>query len=72
MVDVVIEVLDARIPEASCNPMIEDLRRHRQRPCLKVPEQGRPCRPGRDGGLAGPLQSPARCQGRGAVVQEAR
>ncbi|MCW5614182.1 MAG: ribosome biogenesis GTPase YlqF [Rhodocyclaceae bacterium] len=36
MVDVVIEVLDARIPEASCNPMIEDLRRHRQRPCLKV------------------------------------
>lgn len=36
VVDVVIEVLDARIPEASCNPMIGDLRRHRQRPCLKV------------------------------------
>lgn len=36
VVDVVIEVLDARIPEASCNPMIDDLRRHRQRPCLKV------------------------------------
>lgn len=35
-VDVVIEVLDARLPEASRNPMIEELRRHRQRPSLKV------------------------------------
>ena len=34
--DVVIEVLDARLPEASTNPMIEQLRLHRQRPCLKV------------------------------------
>ena len=34
--DVVIEVLDARAPEASCNPMIRELREHRQRPCLKV------------------------------------
>ena len=34
--DVVIEVLDARLPEASRNPMIEELRRHRQRPCLKI------------------------------------
>ena len=34
--DVVIEVLDARIPEASRNPMIEDLRMQRQRPCLKI------------------------------------
>jgi len=34
--DVVIEVVDARIPEASCNPMIGELRRHRQRPCLKI------------------------------------
>ena len=34
--DVVIEVLDARLPEASCNPMIEELRLHRQRPCLKI------------------------------------
>lgn len=34
--DVVIEVLDARIPEASCNPMIHELRRFRQRPCLKL------------------------------------
>ena len=34
--DVVIEVLDARAPEASCNPMIKDLREHRQRPCLKI------------------------------------
>ncbi len=35
-VDLVIEVLDARIPLASSNPMIESLRRARQRPCLKV------------------------------------
>ncbi len=34
--DVVIEVLDARLPEASCNPMIRELRLHRQRPCLKI------------------------------------
>lgn len=34
--DVVIEVLDARIPEASHNPMIEELRRYRQRPNLKI------------------------------------
>lgn len=35
-VDVVIEVLDARLPEASQNPMIEQLRLFRQRPCLKI------------------------------------
>jgi ribosome biogenesis GTPase A len=35
-IDVVIEVLDARLPEASGNPMIAELRRQRQRPCLKV------------------------------------
>src|SRR5262245_27809915 len=34
--DVVIEVLDARLPMASSNPMIDELRRHRQRPCLKL------------------------------------
>ena len=34
--DVVIEVLDARLPEASSNPMIHELRRHRNRACLKV------------------------------------
>ncbi|MEO8838521.1 MAG: ribosome biogenesis GTPase YlqF [Herbaspirillum sp.] len=34
--DMVIEVLDARLPQASCNPMIETLRQARQRPCLKV------------------------------------
>ena len=34
--DVVIEVVDARLPEASTNPMVHELRRHRQRPCLKV------------------------------------
>lgn len=34
--DVVIEVVDARIPEASCNPMLHELRRFRQRPCLKI------------------------------------
>src|SRR3954470_13451664 len=35
-VDVVIEILDARVPGASSNPLIERLRLHRQRPCLKV------------------------------------
>jgi ribosome biogenesis GTPase A len=34
--DMVIEVLDARMPQASCNPMIEQLRVFRQRPCLKI------------------------------------
>lgn len=34
--DLVIEVLDARIPQASCNPMVEQLRAFRQRPCLKI------------------------------------
>lgn len=34
--DVVVEVLDARIPQASSNPMIDELRRFRQRACLKV------------------------------------
>ena len=32
--DVVIEVLDARLPGASTNPMIAELRAKRQRPCL--------------------------------------
>lgn len=35
-IDLVIEVLDARIPMASSNPMIRELREFRQRPCLKV------------------------------------
>ena len=35
-IDVVIEVLDARLPEASSNPMIRELRLHRQRPCLRL------------------------------------
>jgi ribosome biogenesis GTPase A len=34
--DLVIEVLDARLPEASSNPLIEELRLFRQRPCLKI------------------------------------
>ncbi|GAB6049565.1 ribosome biogenesis GTPase YlqF [Hydrogenophilus islandicus] len=35
-VDVVIELLDARIPAASRNPLLETLRRSRQKPCLKI------------------------------------
>jgi ribosome biogenesis GTPase A len=35
-IDVVIEVLDARCPEASSNPMIRELRLARQRPCLRL------------------------------------
>ena len=34
--DVVIEVLDSRAPHASCNPVIEKLRRVNQRPALKL------------------------------------
>ena len=34
--DLIIEVLDARVPQASRNPMIEELRAFRQRPCLKI------------------------------------
>lgn len=36
MIDVVIEVTDARLPEASSNPMIGELRHFRNRPCLKL------------------------------------
>ncbi len=35
-VDVVIEVVDARLPEASTNPLVEELRKFRAKPCLKV------------------------------------
>ncbi len=35
-IDVVIEVLDARVPVAGSNPLINELRLHRQRPCLKI------------------------------------
>jgi len=34
--DVVIEVLDARVPYSSCNPEFEKLRRENQRPALKI------------------------------------
>jgi ribosome biogenesis GTPase A len=34
--DVVVEVLDARVPLSSCNPTVEVLRRENQRPALKV------------------------------------
>ena len=35
-IDVVVELVDARFPGASSNPLIERLRRDRQRPCLKI------------------------------------
>jgi ribosome biogenesis GTPase A len=35
-VDVVIEVVDARLPQASTNPLVEELRKFRSKPCLKV------------------------------------
>ncbi len=35
-IEVVVEVLDARLPEAGSNPMIHELRLHRQRTCLKI------------------------------------
>jgi ribosome biogenesis GTPase A len=35
-IDLVIEVLDARLPHSSCNPLFERLRRQGQRPALKL------------------------------------
>jgi ribosome biogenesis GTPase A len=35
-IDVVLEVLDARLPGASSNPLITHLRTEKQRPCLKI------------------------------------
>ncbi|MGE3787493.1 MAG: ribosome biogenesis GTPase YlqF [Nitrospirales bacterium] len=35
-IDVIVEVLDARVPKATSNPIITELRMQRQRPCLKV------------------------------------
>ncbi len=35
-IDVVIEVLDARVPAAGSNPLINEIRLYRQRPCLKI------------------------------------
>ena len=35
-VDVVVEVLDARMPAASMNPLFDELRKERQRPALKI------------------------------------
>ena len=35
-IDLVIEVLDARVPHSSCNPMFESLRRQGKRPALKL------------------------------------
>lgn len=34
--DVVIEVVDSRLPWSSSNPLLAELRKQRQRPCLKV------------------------------------
>ncbi len=34
--DLVIEVLDARLPVSSANPLLEKLRKEKNRPCLKV------------------------------------
>jgi ribosome biogenesis GTPase A len=36
IIDVIVEVLDARIPNASANPLVEELRLARQRPSLKI------------------------------------
>lgn len=35
-IDTIVEVLDARLPEAGSNPVIKELRSFRQKPCLKV------------------------------------
>jgi ribosome biogenesis GTPase A len=45
-VDLVIEVLDARVPQASCNPVFEGLRRQGKRPALKLLNKGDLADPG--------------------------
>jgi hypothetical protein len=71
-IDVVIEVVDARLPEASTNPMVRELRLHRQRPCLKVLNKADLADPLIDAGVDRLLQPPGwRARG-GRVVQEAR
>ncbi len=35
-IDAIIEVVDARMPEASSNPLMAELRQDKKRPCLKV------------------------------------
>jgi ribosome biogenesis GTPase A len=35
-IDMVIEVLDARVPQAGSNPIVQEMRLFRQRPCLKI------------------------------------
>ena len=37
MTDLVIEVLDARLPAASSNPMVDELRRHRRMTSMRNP-----------------------------------
>jgi hypothetical protein len=70
-IDVVIEVLDARLPEASSNPMIRELRLHRQRPCLKLLNKADLADPAATAAWLDFYNSPARCQGRRHLLQEA-
>jgi 50S ribosomal subunit-associated GTPase HflX len=70
-IDVVIELLDARMPEASTNPLVRELRLQRQRPCLKVLNKADLADPVVTAGVDRSLQ-PAGWRARGrAVVPQA-
>jgi ribosome biogenesis GTPase A len=66
-VDVVVELLDARIPGASRNPLIEELRRHRQRPALVVLNKADAADPAATAAWLGALAVPAARGDRRAV-----
>ena len=58
--DLVIEVLDARVPLAAATPLFERLRRAGQTPALKLLNKSDMADPGADAALARPLQRAAR------------
>jgi ribosome biogenesis GTPase A len=67
--DVVIELLDARVPGASSNPMIERLRMRRQRPCLKVLNKADLADPAVTAQWLRALEEPTAARGREPHVQ---
>ncbi len=56
-IDVVIEVLDARIPGSSFNPLLQDP--HRPQTTRQAAQQARRGRPGANPGLAAVVQRPS-------------
>ena len=71
MIDLVIEVLDARVPRSSCNPTFEELRHGGAAARAQAAQQVRHGRSGADAALAAALQRPAGRAGPRAVREEA-